>query len=222
MNDRRQHIQVQLDSAASAKMTLDDVVRLQQKQIDELQKEIRELKEHPRNPVLEVTGDDLIEVERHGHKVALGIDREELQSNTGAGGGGGGDSSGSMLPVFRIDSSTPTGINDARGNPVQWTYAVTQVIKRLNGYGNNVWDEMPGGYIGDAHNFCENGNTGVGRQDNGVDHDGADYPDGFAMIPIQGVVPGRFIVSAEGITEAWFDRVNSEDGLCSGPSSGSS
>lgn len=116
----------------------------------------------------------------------------------------------------QIESQTDTGIVDARGNPVQWLYSITQVQKGGPGYGDAAWDDVVNGYVGNARNMCENGNTGIGVQDNGVNFDAADFPDGFEMIPLRGTLPFFLMTNEDGSTEAWLDRCNAVDGPCSG------
>ena len=131
--------------------------------------------------------------------------------------GGGGSSTGVIFAGYcRITAADPTGIVDARGNPAQWLYTITQVVKGGAGYGNAAWENALDGYVGTARNFCEAGNNGIGRQDNGIDLDGPDFPTGFSMIPIQGTLPFVLMTNEDGEVEAWFDRCNSCDGVCSG------
>lgn len=115
---------------------------------------------------------------------------------------------------IRITDSTSTGNQDADGNPVQWTYPAEQVYKVSAGYGG--WSTFTGGWSGTAYNGAENLNDGSGRQGNGVDHDGSDYPTSIKMRPIQPdtIVAAR-LVNVGGTVEAWFDLVNGEDGTCS-------
>lgn len=134
-------------------------------------------------------------------------------------GGGGGLM---FVGYCRITAIAPTGVVDARGNDVQWEYQVEQIKKGAAGYGDAKWVLVDGGYVGTARNMCENGNTGVGVQNNGVDFDAADFPEGFMMITLQDTAPlPLYLMNDEnGNVEAWIDRCNAVDGLCSDSGSG--
>ena len=126
-----------------------------------------------------------------------------------AGGVGGG------LCVFKIDSAAAqTASNDTNGNATQWIYQVTEQIKNGTGYGS--WTAKTDGYTGNGYNFLEDGNTGTGRQQNGVDHDSADYPAGFSMQALQtnSMHPGIIIQVDDDTREAWLMPYNGEDGTC--------
>jgi hypothetical protein len=142
-------------------------------------------------------------------------------------GGRGRDSGhGNLVHYVQIISVTETGVEDANGNPVQWTYEVHEAYKTGRGYSTAAaptWTILPegAGFRGTAYNHAEDGNTGTGEQGNMVDHDGADYPDGFEMKPliIGRVYPCRFILVSDGsggyVQEAWIFTVpNGEDGTC--------
>lgn len=210
-------------------------------------------------------------------------------------GGGGGET---FTPTFMmITDSTPTGVNDANGNPVQWEYTLMPVergaevvgtvtgmdwtesskrlsksgsaafadyqhqngdvaviadtagvtageysvgdkvdddtiqlttsitgagdasgveltrIKRFSGYG--AWQAVQGANSKGGFNHYEENNDGVGRQGNGIDHDGAAYPAGFKMQPIQdGLIVRVQLIQVNGGEEAWFAEPNAEDGTC--------
>jgi hypothetical protein len=67
-----------------------------------------------------------------------------------------------------------------------------------------------------GYNFLEDANTGVGRQQNGINHDG-DYPPNFQMYPLQddSIHPGVFLVEqANGNVEVWLMPYSAEDGTC--------
>ena len=131
-------------------------------------------------------------------------------------GGGSASVPTSTMLFCQITGTTETGIVDANGNAVQWLYTISQVVKTATAYGSAKWavpDED--GYVGNARNMCEIGNTGAGIQDCGINPDGELVVDrGIMMIPIQGTLPFFFITTTAGDLEAWFDRVNSFDGTC--------
>jgi hypothetical protein len=107
--------------------------------------------------------------------------------------------------------TTATGINDSKDNPVQWTYKVKRALKGAAGYGG--WLQL--GPLVTARNRKEEGNTGVGRQMNGVDHDSFVYQDNdLAMQPIRGLVKIRTEYNHNGAPEHWFSEPNTEDGEC--------
>jgi hypothetical protein len=164
-------------------------------------------------PIVRLATDKYFKWQKDGVNLTLMLNREQLQRDQVGGGGGGSE------PLYiKIDSAAETGVVDARGNPVQWLYQGTQVVKGLSGYGNLTWVAATDGYVGSVRNMCENGNTGISVQDNGVDFDAADFPEGFEMIPIVvgDVVELFFVTNSAGDKEAWFDRCNAVDGLCSG------
>ena len=122
----------------------------------------------------------------------------------------------SPIRWFGIDSSSATATVDANGNAVKWTYTVTEKYKATAGYGG--WSTKTGGYTGTAYNSAEEGNDGSGRQMNGVDHDGTDYPATVQMYPLQNgaVIPGVLIYTATGTAEVWLMPFGlGEDGTCS-------
>lgn len=122
----------------------------------------------------------------------------------------------SPIRWFKVTASASTGVNDANGNPVQWTYTVTEVYKQSTGYGG--WGVKSGTYVGTAYNSAEEGNDGTGVQMNGVDHDGADYPSTVSMQPLQNnaILPGVMIYTADGTPEVWLMPFGlGEDGSCS-------
>ena len=114
-----------------------------------------------------------------------------------------------------ISATAVVGTEDTNSNPTQWTYTLSEVIKTSEGYGG--WSVPDAGhYQGPAFNMFEDGNTGVGLQMNGVDHDGDDYPPGFMMqpIPVNAIVKFHLVMFVDGPAEAWFSVPNSEDGTC--------
>ncbi len=115
---------------------------------------------------------------------------------------------------IEIGAATATGINDANGNPVQWTYAAIEVEKSSGGYGG--WATKSGGWSGTAYNGAEDENASGARQKStGVDHGGTDYPSTFEMQAIQpGVKVLASLVEVGGTVEAWFTMANGEDGTC--------
>jgi len=129
-----------------------------------------------------------------------------------------------ILPSFRIVSAADTGVNDAQGNPVQWTYQVVEVFKQQTGYtttGTAKWITLPNGFSGTAYNYAEDGNDGTGRQMNGVDHDGTLYSTTtFKMqaLQVDSVWPGvlQYVIGPAGaITlEPWLLGYSLEDGEC--------
>ena len=125
------------------------------------------------------------------------------------------------LRFFSIDGATPVdATNDKQGNPTQWIYDVTEQYKTGTGYG--AWATKPNGFTGDlvGYNFLENGNTGVGRQQNGVDHDGVLYASTstFKLQPLSGIHPGMIVLAPDGgggiVEEVWLMPYSGEDGEC--------
>lgn len=129
--------------------------------------------------------------------------------------GSAGGTGHSPVRWFRVDASVATATVDANGNPVRWTYTVSEMYKATAGYGG--WSVLSDGYTGAAYNFNEEGNDGTGRQMNGVDHDGADYPSTVSMQPIQdnAILPGVMVFAASGAVEVWLWSQSNEDGTCS-------
>jgi len=148
--------------------------------------------------------------------------RGDPMSNAQAGGTG----HGKAFRFGKIISATAGTIVDANTNPVQWTYELHEVYKTARGYTTSaaaVWTVLPegAGFRGTAYNFGEDGNAGTGRQMNGIDHDGADYPAGFKMqaLQVNAIVPFTVILAGDGsgsfTQEAWiFPVPNGEDGTC--------
>lgn len=161
-------------------------------------------------PVHRVETDKYIRKELNQGNLSLWFNADELRRSLS------GTPGLTFAGFCQIESQTDTGIVDARGNPVQWLYSITQVQKGGPGYGDAAWDDVVNGYVGNARNMCENGNTGIGVQDNGVNFDAADFPDGFEMIPLRGTLPFFLMTNEDGSTEAWLDRCNAVDGPCSG------
>lgn len=128
-----------------------------------------------------------------------------------------------QVRLFRIVDVKCTGVRDTRGNCVAWEYGVSEIEKAGRGYG--TWRPIVAEVArARAYNCLEDGNTGIGRQANGVDHDGRDYPDGFAMQPcpvgaiVQGVrvdaPTGSADATRQTLPEVWFMYPNAEDGVC--------
>jgi hypothetical protein len=133
------------------------------------------------------------------------------------------DASGPVVRFGKVIAATADDIVDANTNPVGWFYELHQVYKGARGKaGWRVCDEGTG-YRGVAYNLAEENNTGTGRQMNGVDHDGSDYPAGFEMQPLQvGAIVAFIMVMAPDLDaggykpEAWIlPWPNGEDGECS-------
>ena len=131
------------------------------------------------------------------------------------------------IPVHRglrmavIDSATPTATVDTNGDPVQWDYEITEVEKTGAGYAVSAWSSIEGGYSGPAFHMAEAVNSASDPQGNGVDHSGADYPEGFTMqpLPVGLPVPVTTVqVTEEGespVLEYWILPIpNGEDGTC--------
>lgn len=120
----------------------------------------------------------------------------------------------------KVGAATATGVNDATPNPVQWSYAIVEVVKVKTGYQADAWSTLTNGFSGTAYSLAEYGNDGTGRQMNGIDHDGADYPSGFKMRELQvgAIVPFIFIPAVQSnvlTLEAWIlPWPNGEDGTC--------
>ena len=115
-------------------------------------------------------------------------------------------------PAFtaKISASTSLGNN-------QWTYTFAEVTKTGTGY--TEWTTRTGGRSGTAHNLFEDMNDGAGIQGNGINIDGADFPEGFAVqaVPTGTVVMVHRIVESGGDQEFWFSYVNAVDGECDAP-----
>jgi hypothetical protein len=119
------------------------------------------------------------------------------------------------------DATAIDASNDQWDNPTQWTYAVKEVVKTAVGY--DGWNDKTDGWTGDGFNFAEIGNTGTGRQGNGVDHDGTDYIEWWNMEAVGTglILPGvilNVVVDNTNTQEGWFwPFPNGEDGTCSEP-----
>jgi len=135
---------------------------------------------------------------------------------------------GMIVHFGKVIAATATGINDANANPVQWTYEIHEVEKTATGYTSTTetkWSVLDSG-IGfrttSGYSMAEDGNTTAGRQRDGVDHDGTDYPPGFQMQPLQvgSIVPFVLFIVPSPSTgvyaeEAWIlPWPNGEDGTC--------
>jgi len=119
----------------------------------------------------------------------------------------------------KIVAAEATVVVDANANPVQWKYKIQEIVKTTAGYAG--WVTMTKGYVSstfDSYNHAETGNDGTGRQMNGIDHDGADYPATFKMQPMQvgAVVLFEYVQVNSALTEIWFwpPGYNGEDGTC--------
>lgn len=170
---------------------------------------------------IDIDGDEILQFERIGNKFYGWIELGKLQEQLGP---IGTTTPGGSQFFIRIDEgdADPTGIIDPNGNPVEWLYQGTQVVKAGPAYGISAWVDVDGGYVGDVRNLAEAGNTGIGVQDNGVDVDGqlfADNPN-LKFVPIKGIFPAYRMVNEDGEVEVWVDRVNAVDGVC-GSESGS-
>jgi len=119
----------------------------------------------------------------------------------------------------RITASEATSTIDTNSNPVQWKYKIQEIANTSAGYGGAT--SLAGGHVSatfDAYNHAETGNDGTGRQMNGIDHDGADYPATFKMQPLQvnAVVKFEYVRVNDELTEVWLwpPGYNGEDGTC--------
>ena len=128
----------------------------------------------------------------------------------------------SGLVVVQITEKTEVSTsNDDDGNPTQWTYRAKRVLKTASGYAGWVSaDTQRGAPELQTYNFREYLNDGDGRQGNGVNHDGTDYPVGFRMqsLEVGGIYPGMEVVAPDGsggsVVEYWVWQANGEDGTC--------
>lgn len=108
--------------------------------------------------------------------------------------------------TIKISESITTNNGDTTG------VSLTE-IRRYSGH--ESWGRADDSLQIVAYNHYEDGNDGSGRQLNGIDHDGSDYPAGFKMQPIQnGLVVRADIFTIGGTPEAWFSEPNAEDGTC--------
>ena len=150
-----------------------------------------------------------------------------------------------QIKTFEIThvSSGNVESNDSNGSPTQWDYEVREMVKTAPGYGKwagkddkedfTVTQDPPvgEGYSGAAYNWLEDSNAnianGVGFLNqsifqNGVDHDGDDYPPGWAMQPLllgtmhPGVIltVPTYVKSTQYIEECWLFPYTGEDGTC--------
>ena len=124
----------------------------------------------------------------------------------------GGDGSGMLMDMFVATISSATAYVDNI-----WNYTCTKVHKTgITGYETGawfaVWDTPQ-----PAFNLIEFGNSGVGVQGNGVDIDGADFPETFALQPCPvGTLVMMYTIQlplSAGI-EYWFQYENGVDGTC--------
>ena len=102
----------------------------------------------------------------------------------------------------------------------RWTYSWKAIYKATAGYGG--WSDLAIAVTGsnNAFNTIENMNTASDAksptvQGNGVDIDGADFPDGFEIqpAPIHAIVR-MYPVNVGTTVEYWFSYENGIDGTC--------
>lgn len=110
----------------------------------------------------------------------------------------------------KITGSSAQGSN-------KWRYAWTEMYQS----GAETYSTLTGGRSGTtstgyATNSKERSNTGSGVEGHGVDVDGADYPAGFSVQPIQGN-PIVWMRQTQLTATTWayaFTDVNADDGTC--------
>ncbi len=171
---------------------------------------------------IEIDTDENIGNEVVGNKISLWLEADKARENIGmtAGAGGGGSGPSGFMRWGRLSAPTSTGVVDARGNSVQWLYAIQEL--KPGATAEDVWENNADGYIGEARNAKEVDNTGIGVQGNGIDFDGAIFTDNpnLAMQPIREMVPFWLITYQDGTVAAQFSEPNPVDGTC-GSGSGS-
>lgn len=101
----------------------------------------------------------------------------------------------------------------------RWRYAWTEQERSTDGFA-----DLTGGRSGTtsssyAINSVEANNDGIGTQGNSIDIDGADFPAGFSMQPVEGdpVVRMYKEYDASGTAFYTFAYVNAVDGTCEAP-----
>lgn len=110
-----------------------------------------------------------------------------------------------------------TGFQEITAN--RWRYSwVEQQFNRAT----QKWENHPQGRTSStftlpAYNSIENANDGTGIEAPGVDINGADYPAGFDLQPIQGnpIVLMNVWTATDGAVYYWFTCPNDHDGTCS-------
>jgi len=146
-------------------------------------------------------------------------------------------SSITTIRAFEIVSYTANGDSqDSNSKPTQWHYTVASVAKTAPGYGKWANDDF---YSGLGYNWLEDSNelialegnppaspgeafAPVAQFQNGVNHDGDDYPPGWKIQPLKqfSIHPGVIldVPSAIGSTvlikECWLMPYTGEDGTC--------
>jgi len=112
-----------------------------------------------------------------------------------------------------------TGSLTMSGADNRWQYAWSEQVRTATG-----WTTPTGGRSGTteedfALNSAEAFNDATGVQGHGVDIDGADYPAGFEMQPIQGdrVVRMWQETATDGSVAFSFEATNADDGTCEAP-----
>lgn len=165
---------------------------------------------------VEIDTDENIGNEVVGNKISLWLEADKARENIGmaAGAGGGGGGPNGFMRWGRIVSSNPTAVVDARGNPVQWLYAIQQL--KPGPTPSDPWENDVDGYIGEGRNAKEVDNTGMDVQGNGIDFDGAIFTDNpaLAMQPIREMVPFWLVTYQDDTVAAQFSEPNAVDGVC--------
>lgn len=163
------------------------------------------------------TDREYLKFQKDGPNLTMWFNPDALKKSLAGGGLGGGASgtSGAGTLTGRIASATGTGVVDARGNSVQWTYAIIQLkAGAVSGYGE--WVNNVDGYAGVAYNDKEDDNTGMGVQGNGFDVDWTAYTDNDQLMfqPIRDIVQFRLVQAQDGSIAAWFSEPNLIGGNC--------
>lgn len=134
-----------------------------------------------------------------------GAPRDTAGQPSGRLGGGGRE--------FWAEIGDSASISDNR-----WKYAWVEQRRTATGF-----EELPDGRSGTtttgyAINAAEANNATGGIQGNGIDHDDADYPSGFALKPIRGTPVRRMYVDflEDGTAVYTFEASNAEQGPCDG------
>ena len=157
------------------------------------------------NALRGITGDEYIQVEEDGNGFSLSLVMPRIIRRTAQ----------HTVQVFKITDSDATGVVDADGNSVQWTYDVSEATKGAKGYGK--WTLRDGGFTGLGYNFLEDGNDGTGRQQTGIDHNSADYrAANWQMQRLQTISfhPGILVRNTDSDLECWLMPYSGEDGTC--------
>jgi hypothetical protein len=128
------------------------------------------------------------------------------------------------IHMFFISDVIETTTLDQDENPVKWTYKAKRAKKTALGYGGWVLDDTDETEY-NAYNSLENGNSGSGRQQNGINHDSTLYNlmnGNWKMEPLvrDTYHPGIFVKfptpsnPSATTTEVWFMPYQGEDGVC--------